>query len=74
MKVRDTRTIRLAIRVTSRDFRVRDKQLKSATLTAMRVARTALADAGFSIWSSDVDTVSEGTVDTDVKPEVARHA
>ncbi len=74
MKVRDTRTIRLTIRVTSRDFRVRDEQLKSAEATAMRLARTALADAGFSIWSTNIDTVSEGTVDTDDKPEVARHA
>ncbi len=74
MKQRSTRTIRLEIRVTSRDFLARYGALESARLTAMRVARTAFADAGFPIWSSDSTTVDEGKVDTDTKPEVARHA
>lgn len=73
MKARDTRTIRLTIRVTSRNFLARYGSLESARLTAMRVARTAFADAGFPIWSSEIITVDEGSVDTDTKPEVARH-
>ncbi len=74
MKKRDTRTIRLEIRVTSRDFRTREVALRQAKHTAMRLARTTLANRGFTIWSSDITTVDEGSVDTDTKPEVARHA
>lgn len=73
MKARDTRTIHLAIRVTSRDFLARYASLDKARHTAMRVARTAFADAGFPIWSSEITTADEGSVDTDTKPEVARH-
>lgn len=73
MKRRSTRTIRLEIRVVSRDFLARDVALEATTRMAVRVARTAFADAGFSIWSSDINTVDEGDVDMDAVPEVARH-
>ncbi len=74
MKARDTRTINLTIRVTSRNFLARYASLEQARHAAMRLARTEFADRGFAIWSSDITTVDEGTVDTDTKPEVARHA
>lgn len=73
MKLRETRTIHLSIRVVSRDFLARDVALTQATAAGMRLARTELANRGFSIWNSSVDVVNEGNVDVDAVPEVARH-
>lgn len=73
MKRRSTRTIHLNIRVISRDFLARDAALEQAKHAAMRVARTEFADRGFTIWSSDINTVDEGDMDADALPEVARH-